>query len=61
MTLLELSNKISFVGNMFPTWQIPLKINGKWSNVDFVVEGDNDSGHIINMTINEPETKTESS
>ena len=51
MTLLELIQNAKEVGNMFNTWDIPLKYNNEDMEIMFDPAGSNDEGWIINMEI----------
>jgi len=54
MTLLQLIHKAKEVGNMFNTWDIPVKLNGKdITDMTFEPVGSNDEGWVINMEIKE--------
>lgn len=54
MTLQQLIHNARATANMFNTWDIPVKFNGKdIIDITFEPVGSNDEGYIINMEIKE--------
>lgn len=52
MTLLQLIHNARATGNMFNTWDIPVKYNGKdITDMAFEPVGSNDEGWVIKMEI----------
>ena len=51
MTLLQLINRARETGNMFSTWDIPVKLNGNDVDITFTPEGSNETGYVIRMNI----------
>jgi len=49
MTIAELYNKMKETGNVFNSWWIPIKKDGKDIEFDLEIEGSNDDGWHVNI------------